>query len=76
MIAAIRSPPQVEKILRHVGEWREAGDREGEDVIAIRGPPGTFDDNADETPGDKFDSATRSGHRRRCSRHGSSWLGS
>ena len=55
MIAAIRSPAQVEKILRHVGQWREAGDRDGDDVIAIRGPPGTFDDEVDEAPGDKFD---------------------
>ncbi len=55
MIAAIRSPSQVEKILRHVGQWREAGDRDGDDVIAIRGPPGTFDDEVDEAPGEKFD---------------------
>ncbi len=55
MIAAIRNPAQVEKILRHVGQWREAGDRDGDDVIAIRGPPGTFDDEVDEAPGDKFD---------------------
>ena len=54
MIAAIRSPPQVEKILRHIGQWREAGERDDDDVIAIRGPPGSFDE-VDETPSDKFD---------------------
>jgi len=26
MIAVIRNPAQVEKILRHIGEWREAAD--------------------------------------------------
>ncbi len=56
MIAAIRNPAQVEKILRHVGQWPEAGDRDGDDVIAIRWPPGIFDDEeVDEAPGDKFD---------------------
>ncbi len=55
LIAVIRNPTQVEKILRHVGQWREAGDREDDDVIAIRGPPGTFDDEVDEAPDEKFD---------------------
>ncbi|MBM4345963.1 MAG: hypothetical protein FJ100_21525 [Deltaproteobacteria bacterium] len=55
MIAVIRNPAQVEKILRHVGEWREAGDRDDDSTIAIRGPPGTFDEDVDEAPADKFD---------------------
>jgi len=55
MIAVIRNPAQVEKILRHIGEWREAGDRDDDSAIAIRGPPGTFDEDVDETPADKFD---------------------
>ncbi|MBM4345985.1 MAG: hypothetical protein FJ100_21640 [Deltaproteobacteria bacterium] len=55
LIAVIRTPSQVEKILRHVGEWREAGDRDDDCAIGIPGPPGTFDDDVDETPGDKFD---------------------
>ncbi|MBM4346123.1 MAG: hypothetical protein FJ100_22345, partial [Deltaproteobacteria bacterium] len=37
MIAVIRNPVQVEKILRHIGEWREAGDRDDDSTIAIRG---------------------------------------
>lgn len=55
MIAAIRSPSQVDEILRHVGQWREASDREGDDMIAIRGPSGTFDDEVGEVPGEQFD---------------------
>ncbi len=38
----------------HAGQWREAGERDADDVIAIRGPPGSFDE-VDEAPGDKFD---------------------
>ncbi|MBM4345179.1 MAG: hypothetical protein FJ100_17550 [Deltaproteobacteria bacterium] len=55
LIAVIRNPAQVEKILRHIGEWREAGHRDNDSAIAIRGPPGTFNEDVDETPADKFD---------------------
>ncbi|MBM4345939.1 MAG: hypothetical protein FJ100_21405 [Deltaproteobacteria bacterium] len=55
LIAVIRNPAQGEKILRHVGEWREAGDRDDDGAIAIRGPPGTFDDDVDAPPSDTFD---------------------
>ena len=54
MLAAIRNLVQVEKILRHIGQWREPGDNGNDDVVAIRGPPGSFDD-VDETPGDALD---------------------
>jgi hypothetical protein len=54
LLAAIRNPTQIEKILRHIGQWREGSAQGDDDVVAIRGPPGSFDE-VDETPGDEFD---------------------
>ncbi|MBM4346144.1 MAG: hypothetical protein FJ100_22450 [Deltaproteobacteria bacterium] len=34
---------------------RVAGDRDDDSAIAIRGPLGTFNDDVDATPSDRFD---------------------
>jgi len=45
----------VERIPRHIGEWREASDRDDDGAAAARGPPAALDDDAIETRSGKFD---------------------
>jgi hypothetical protein len=40
--------------LRHIGLW-QATAAASDDIVAIRGPPQSFDDAVDEAPGKQFD---------------------
>ena len=51
VIAAIRKPSEVEKVLRHVKLWPDAGAKDDSEIMAIRGPPEDLmpaDDSADD----------------------------
>ena len=52
MIAVILQASEVEKILRHVKLWRENGDRDDSDIVAICGPPGDLVPAEDEPSDD------------------------
>lgn len=62
MIAAIRKPSQVEKILKHpsagsgqaVKLWPAVADKNDSEIIAIRGPPEELMPQ-DEPPDDRWD---------------------
>lgn len=54
LISAIMDDTQVEKILRHVGLWRDDGSGDC-DVVEIRGPPGAELYPADDEPAPQFD---------------------
>ena len=54
VIAVILQASEVEKILRHVKLWRESGDQDDSEIIAIRGPPGGLVP-AEDQPGDDWD---------------------
>ena len=54
VIAAIRQPAAVEKILKHVKLWREDSDKDDSEIIAIRGPPEALMPQ-DEPPDDRWD---------------------
>jgi len=45
---------EVEKILRHVKLWRDRGDEDDSEIIAIRGPPGELVP-AEDQPDDDWD---------------------
>ncbi len=51
LIAAILDKGQVERILRHVKLWPT----KDVNIVAIRGPPHSFDDAIDDAPGEQFD---------------------
>jgi hypothetical protein len=54
LIAVIMQAGQVERILRHIGLW-QATAAASDDIVAIRGPPQSFDDAVDDAPGEQFD---------------------
>ena len=54
VIAAIRAPEQVEKILKHAKLWRQDVDKDDRDIIAILGPPEGLMPQ-DEPPDDRWD---------------------
>jgi len=45
---------EVEKILRHVKLWRDHGDEDDSEIIAIRGPPGELEP-AEDPPDHDWD---------------------
>lgn len=54
VLAAVTDGAQVERILRHVGLWRDGGDVDAE-IVAIRGPPDIDLWPVDEAPSAAFD---------------------
>ncbi|MSQ84461.1 MAG: hypothetical protein EXR77_16535 [Myxococcales bacterium] len=54
VIAAIRQPAEVEKILKHVKLWPDDGAKDDSEIIAIRGPPADLMAQ-DEAPDGRWD---------------------